>query len=121
MTHNLVVIADNVLRSTFVGDVNEKVVTTEFAKNIAPYLEKATPDTPLHFLVEAGQEGKFSGAARRMFTSIFKDDPRLGKVAIINVSRSTRVMATFLIKATERIDTVKFFEVEEEALVWLKE
>ena len=119
MPHQFTVIEDGLLSSAFLGDVDEETIA-EFNEHLAPFLDTATPDNPIHFLADAGQEGRWSGAARRAFTKIFTDDPCLGKVAIINAARFTRVMATFIMKATGRHDVVRFFDNEAEALVWLK-
>ncbi len=119
MTHRFQVIEDGMLRSAFIGDVDEEAIA-EFNQRLTPFLKTATPAKPIHFLVDASQEGRFSGGARRAFTQMFADDPRLGKVAIINAARFTRVMATFIMKATGRHDAVRFFDNEAEALVWLK-
>ena len=52
---------------------------------------------------------------------MFDNEPRYGKVAIVNASRFTRVAATFMMKATSRDDSVRFFDNETEALGWLRE
>jgi len=119
MTHKLTVIEDDILGSKFIGDVDEEVLA-EFKKNITPFLETATDTNPLHFLVDASQEGRFSGAARRAFAQMFINDQRLGRVGIINAARFTQVMATFLMKATRRTETTRFFDDEVAALAWLR-
>ncbi len=119
MSHQFIVIEDGLLNSAFIGDVNEESIV-EFNERLSPFLDTATPDNPIHFLADASHEGRWSGAARRAFTKMFATDPRLGKVAIINAARFTRVMATFIIKATGRHDAVRFFDNETEALAWLK-
>ena len=108
---------DGILVSRFIGVVDEAAVA-EFKEHVAPYLATATAEAPLHFIADAAQEGSWAFSARREFTDYFADK-RLGKVAIINASRFTRVVATFLMKATGRSDEVRFFDNEQEATKWL--
>lgn len=118
MAHRFEHIKDNFLRSFFTGTVDDSAID-EFLVNVEPYLSQATGQKPLHFLVDASGEGGWSFNARRRFTKLFEDD-RLGRVAIINADRFTRIVATFLMKATGREDSVRFFTAEDEALAWLK-
>jgi hypothetical protein len=106
------------LHSTFTGDIDMESIN-EFVDNVAPYI--TTAEAPLHFVVDAQNEGRWSLSARREFTSMFDEEPRYGKVAIVNASRFTRVAATFMMKATGRDDSVRFFDTEAEAMTWLKE
>lgn len=111
--------ADGLLYSRFVGAVDDAAVE-EFKSHVAPYLAEATAESPLHFIADAAEEGSWAFSARREFTRYF-EDKRLGKVAITNANRFTRVVATFLMKATGRSDEVRFFENEKQAVQWLKE
>lgn len=110
-------IEESILHSTFTGDIGLADVA-EFVENVDPYMQTMT--MPLHFVVDAAPEGRWSLDARRQFTKMFDNEPRYGKVAIVNASRFTRVAATFMMKATGRDDTVRFFDTEADALAWLK-
>ena len=107
-----------ILHSTFTGDIDLPAID-EFVSNVAPHMSET--NMPLHFVVDAEYEGRWSFNARRRFTEMFDDEPRYGKVAIVNASRFTQVAATFMMKATGRHDSVRFFGSEAEALSWLKE
>lgn len=109
---------DGLIYSQFIGAVDDAAVA-EFQRHVAPFLEDATPANPLHFIADAAEEGSWAFSARRDFTKMF-EDKRLGKVAITNASRFTRVVATFLMKATGRDASVRFFETEASAVEWLK-
>lgn len=111
-------IEPGILHSTFTGDIDLAAID-EFVSNVTPYL--TTTDAPIHFVADAEPEGRWSFAARRRFTELFDDEPRFGKVAIVNASRFTQVAATFMMKATGRHDSVRFFSSEADALNWLKE
>ena len=111
-------IEEGILYSTFTGDIGLDDVS-EFVENVEPYMQTTT--TPLHFVVDAQHEGRWSLDARRQFTKMFDKEPRYGKVAIVNASRFTRVAATFMMKATGRDDTVRFFDTEADALIWIKQ
>jgi hypothetical protein len=119
MSHTLTKRADGYLLSKFVGDIDEAAIEA-FKKAVEPYLAEATEATPLHFLADAAEEGTWEFGARREFTKYF-DDKRLGHVAVINASRFTRVVSTFMVKATGRGDSVRFFEKEAEGVAWLNE
>ena len=106
-----------ILHSTFTGDIDMAAID-EFVSNVTPHMSDSVP---LHFVVDAAQEGRWSFEARRRFTDMFDNEPRYGKVAIVNASRFTQVAATFMMKATGRHDTVRFFSSEADALAWLKE
>ena len=106
-----------ILHSTFTGDIDMAAID-QFVNNVAPHM---SDNTALHFVVDAAQEGRWSFEARRRFTEMFDNEPRYGKVAIVNASRFTQVAATFMMKATGRHDSVRFFGSEAEALNWLRE
>lgn len=119
MTHSLEKRPDGFLYSRFVGTIDEAAIE-EFKANVAVYLPEATPDSPLHFIADASDEGSWEFGARQAFTKYF-DDKRLGHVAVISASRFTRVVSTFMVKATGRGDSVRFFETEQEAVAWLQQ
>lgn len=119
MAHILTVGQNGILYSKFIGDIDQDVIK-EFINNVSPHLEKATAENPLHFVADASEEGTWNLSARREFTELFDNEPRLGRVAIINANRFIRVVATFMMKATGRDGAVRFFENEEQALEWLQ-
>ncbi len=111
---------DNILHSTFKGDI-EIADVDEFVHNVEPYLKKAPLSSLFHFVVDAQYEKHWSFAARRKFTQLFDHEPRFGKVAIFNASRFSRVVATFIMHASGRANQVRFFEGEASARTWLKD
>ena len=111
-------IEEGILLSTFTGDIDLDSVN-EFVNNVKPYLNGATPI--IHFVVDAKNEGRWSVQARQQFTEIFDNQQPYGKVGIINAGRITRVVATFLMIATDRRDLVRFFNTQSDAIAWLKE
>lgn len=117
MSNKVSQIEEGILLSTFTGRIDLDSVN-EFVTNVEPYLDGPSPT--LHFLVDATNEERWSTQARREFTKIF-DSESYGKVGIINAGRATRVIARFLMIATNRNDSVRFFDSESDALAWLKE
>lgn len=119
MAHTLTVGDNGILYSKFIGDVDQEAIQ-EFINSITPHLEHATADNPLQFVADASEEGTWNLSARREFTQLFDNEPRLGRVAITNANRFIRVVATFMMKATGRDGAVRFFENDEQALEWLQ-
>ncbi len=119
MAHTLEKRPDGYLFSRFVGVIDDAAIE-EFKQNVAPHLATATAENPIHFIADASDEDKWDFNARQAFTKYF-DDPRLGHVAVVSASRFTRVVSTFMVKATGRGDSVHFFATEADAVVWLNE
>lgn len=119
MSHHLEAGEDGILYSQFIGSVDQEDVK-KFIEHITPYLENASANNPLEFIADAAEEGRWSLSARRDFTQLFDREERLGRVAIINANRFTRVVATFLMKATGRDGEVRFYQEQSEAVAWLK-
>ena len=117
MTHEIEMRKDGILRIAFIGDVDDKDMEA-YNEDLVPYIEAATPEKPLLTLADSARSGKFSSAARKSFLSQ-NNDPRIGKAAVIGASRYTRVLASFVLKATGR-GNVRFFDSEEQAVAWLK-
>ncbi len=115
MTHDIKMRDDGILQlDTHTG------VTETLLQDFISFLETATEEKPLAIFVRAtGPTGKYSSAIRQTFARLMRD-PRLGQVAVVGGGRRyTRVMVGFLLKATGR-DNIRFFDSEEEAVVWLK-
>lgn len=111
---------DGILRIDFAGGTLEHDEVDDFLRDFHVYLDAATPEAPLRALTIAPQSGaKLLSKTRKAFADI-NLDPRLGKAATVTVDRYTRVLVGFILKATRR-DNIRFFENEEEALVWLRE
>jgi hypothetical protein len=108
---------DGVLWLAQIGDVDEEDMEA-FLDELTPYLEAATEVQPLLVLSDTSRTGKLSAIARRLLAGLGRD-PRLRKTAILGSGRYTRLVASFINKATGR-DNIRFFESEQEALAWLK-
>ncbi|MFT7585231.1 MAG: hypothetical protein ACI9EW_001655 [Cellvibrionaceae bacterium] len=117
MSNTIRQLEEGILLSSFRGKIDLDSVN-EFVTNVEPYLDGAS--SVLHFIVDANNEERWSLSARREFTKIF-DSKSYGKVGILNAERVTRIVATFLMVATRRKDSVRFFDNESDALAWLKE
>lgn len=118
MTHKLEPLGDNIIRTTFIGDIDNEAFDA-FMKDIQPFLEQASPEKPLKSFMDASREGKYSARARQELARLGRD-PRIGSVAVINSQPFTRVMGVFMMKVTGR-DDIRFFDDEESALAWLRE
>jgi hypothetical protein len=108
---------DNILRVVFVGDTGERGAQA-FIEALGPFLEATTEAEPLHAILDATQAGKLSAKARKIFFGLNRDS-RVGKVAVIGTRRYLQVLGSFILKATRR-DNIRFFDSEEQAIVWLK-
>ena len=117
MAHNVIMGDDDILRIQFEGDIGKEEIEA-FLEDYLPYLEAASKENPLRVLaLPAIGSNKFSSHARKTLARL-NNDPRLGKSATIGVNRYTRVLVSFVLKATGR-DNIAFFDTEEEALAWL--
>jgi hypothetical protein len=65
------------------------------------------------------QPGKLCGPARKEFTQ-FNSGGNIGKVGIIGSNPFIKVLATFILKASNR-NNIRFFNGEGEAIEWIKE
>jgi hypothetical protein len=109
---------DGILRIEVIGDFGDRD-SEESTREMVSFLEAATPDKPLLMLSDVSQAGKLSAGARRTIAQQGQD-PRMGRNAVLGVSRYARVMVSFLSKASGH-DNIRFFDDEEKALAWLKE
>ena len=117
MAHELDLIEEGIVRLAFIGDITDADVDA-FLQGFLPFMEATTTDHPLGLLIDASRDGKMVPSARRNFTDLNKD-PRLGYIAISNINRFNRVVATFIMKATGR-NNIRFFDSEAAALAWLQ-
>jgi hypothetical protein len=106
---------DRILRLTYTDDV--RVSQERFLEDFMPFLEASTREQPLLMLTDACRAAKFSAQERALFAELGRD-LRLGKNAVLGVGRYARLMANFINKAAGR-DNIRFFDSEQEALVWL--
>jgi hypothetical protein len=117
MNHELNLGEDSILRVAFRGCIEQSGIEA-YRRELTPYLARASADQPLQFIAYAGQEEKFSLAARKQLAELTAD-LRIGKVAVLGATRLNLVLGTFLLKFTRR-SNIRFFNHEEDALHWLK-
>jgi hypothetical protein len=109
---------DGILRVAVVGTASDEEAEA-FLRDFTQIVESATETEPLHLIVDTTLAGKPSAVERRAYFEINRN-PRIGKAAVLGASRYTRVVISFVLKTSGR-DNVRFFDLEEEALTWLKE
>lgn len=120
MPYQMQVEDDGIVRINFGGGTLEHDEVDDFVRDFTAYLDVAAPEMPLRTLTVADQSGvKLSPKTRKAFAAL-NLDRRLGKSATVGINRYTRVLVGFVLKATGR-DNIRFFDTEEEALVWLRE
>lgn len=119
MPYELYMCDDDILHLVWIGNIDGDVIRA-YKKDVEVYLANATPERQIYTLIDAARDGKFTAEARRYFAEMTKD-PRLGRFAVINASRTSRVMATFLLKVSRRDEVMRFFDNEKTAVAWLKE
>jgi hypothetical protein len=117
MAHELQLGDDSITRVAFIGDMGKEEIEAYIEDN-RPILETATEAEPQLVLYNASREGKMSAAARKALVELNRD-PRMGKMAVIGARRYTRVLVSFVLKAS-RQNNVRFFDLEQEAVAWLK-
>ncbi len=109
---------DGILHTSFHGDVTTEEMEA-FRREFLVYLNAATEEEPLLVISESPGLTKFSAGARRILVELQRS-PRLGNSAVVGASRYSRVLTTFVLKATGR-NNIRFFDTIEEAAAWLKE
>lgn len=107
---------DGILALAFLGDQNIEDLQT-FRSKFQPMLDAVSEDKPLLVLVDGTQAGRFTAAARKSFLELNRD-ARIGAAAIWGASRYTRVMADFVLRATNR-KNIAFFDTKQQAIDWL--
>ena len=88
-----------------------------FEKDVAVYLEAASPEYPIATLVSSLPNTSFEFEMRKAFTAFCQDD-RIQKAGIINSSPSLRVISIFLSQLNGN-DHVHLFDEESLARQWL--
>jgi hypothetical protein len=68
-----------------------------------------------------GIERATAGARKEYIRNISTEPSNFDKLAMYGTSAVNRVMANFIIRASERKGRVRYFESEKEALKWLRE
>ena len=75
-----------------------------------------------NIFLDIGGIEEISGGARRTLANHISIEPRFfNKLTICGANAKHRVMANFIITASGKGNNVRYFEKEEEALLWLKE
>jgi hypothetical protein len=116
MAHELGMGDDGILRVVLIGYMGKEEAEA-FVEDTLPFRETVTEAEPLRVLWDASQAGKTSWAGRKAYNKL-NSDRRVGKVAAVGANRYTRVLGSFVLKATGR-DNIHFFDSEEEAMAWL--
>lgn len=117
MPYQLEVRPDGLVRIVFMGEQDAQDLEA-FRREFEPLLVAATEDNPVLALVDGTRSSRFTAGARKVFLELNKSF-RIGKAAIWGADRYTRVLASFVLKATGR-GNIHFTETEEEAVAWLK-
>jgi hypothetical protein len=87
-------------------------------RDVIQRLEKQI-DGRIHYLIDLNKAGKNSSQARKIWKE--RNENRItDKVALFGIHPVARVLASFVMKVTER-NNMRFFNTMEEALQWLKE
>jgi len=118
MGHEMRMGQDGILRVKFIGFL-EREDAEAYIRDYSTYVERATPEKPLHSLADAKEMTKMSSVARKTIIETFSSsDARIGKTAVVGASRYLRVLTSFILKAVGR-ENIRLFATEEEALLWL--
>ena len=117
MPYNVDMGQDGILRIELSGDLSNGIVKT-FRRELAPYVEAATPSQPLKNILYFKQVSQISPAIRHFLIDLSKDQ-RLGKTAFVRPSRKARVLGEFMRKASDQ-EKFDFFEREQDAVLWLR-
>ena len=117
MAYELGIRDDGIARLATIGDQGKEDVEN-LRKHLEALVEAATEAEPMGLIVDSSRSGKTSSAARKLYVELGRDS-RFGKTALLGARRYSRLLATFIAKATGR-DNIGFFDSEEEALAWLK-
>jgi hypothetical protein len=116
MAHELLMDADGYLQVRLAGDMGKPDVDA-YLKALAPFLQAATSNNPLHMMLDAAEVGMLSSYGRKNFIEL-NHDTRIGNVAVVRPTRVFRVLGSFIKKATKR-DNIRFFASQAEAISWL--
>ncbi len=117
MAHQFRMRGDGVLQLTFIGDTDSRDVQA-LREDFTFYLEQATVENPLLILWDDSRGGKTTAEVRKLYADLNRDR-RIGKVAIWGARSYGRILGEFVLKISGR-DNIRFFDTQEEALVWLQ-
>lgn len=118
MAHEIQMGLDGILRTRVLGDM-DRIAMDALLKDLQPYFEAATDQARLNMILDSSQINKLSSYARKRFT-LMNQDTRIGKIAILNASRSMRVFTSFVNKATLR-NNIQLFDRDDQAINWIKD
>jgi hypothetical protein len=107
---------DGIVRVQYIGDIDRDGAEA-FADYLAPHFAAASEKNLVKVIAFSGSEEKYRSGARQKFAEINRE-PMLGAVAVVGTNRTTRVMATLILKATGR-DNIRFFDEESDAVAWI--
>lgn len=91
-----------------------------FLAELGRYLKVASAEQPLFVLTSEDSTARTTTNVRHRFVEVARN-PKLGAVAVTESNPFVKVLAMFVLKATQRSETIRFFETEEKGLQWLKE
>ncbi len=117
MAHKLTIEDDGILRFSMIGNMDHLGAEAMYL-DFQQYLKAATQENPVNAVFDSSETEKVSSAARKTLARL-NGDPHFGNIAILGASRTMRVLASFIGKATNR-SNFDFFDTEEAALQWLK-
>ena len=107
---------DNILYITpFEGDMDEKLAIE--ACRAALGLQNMI-EGKVNALIDLNRVGKQSAGARQRWKE-WNDNEKTGKVACIGMHPVARVLASFVMGVSRKRD-MRFFNIKEDALAWLK-
>lgn len=118
MAYELKMGNDGILRMRASGNVDVAEMES-FRLEFEGFLATATEEQPLKILTDSSKQAKYSAAARKIFVELQRS-PKVGRAAVVGAKRYTRVLTSFILRASGR-DNVRFFDSEAEAVAWLKE
>jgi hypothetical protein len=108
---------DGFVRTAFAGDMTERGVEA-LVEDAQSFLEASSVENPTPVLHDSSRSGKFTSRARKAILTFFAD-PRIGKIAVTGARPYTRVLLSFLNRASGR-KNMRLFATEQEALAWIK-
>jgi len=110
---------DGIIKGILLGD-QDKESTENVITEVNTLLSKENCIGSV--LIDMSQTGRPSSESRRLHANNIRSNPKnLRKLALYGASTMNRVMANFIIKASGRVDMVRYFKTEKEAIEWLKE
>jgi hypothetical protein len=107
---------EGIIRNKSRGDFEEEDARKQMVELLRIAESKAGKVLALNDLTEAG---KASSGARKIYAQMLKSE-KIAKHAFVGMRTLTRVIVSFLVRASGAKNAM-FFATEEEALRWLKE